>query len=96
MDILVTCDIAETDGGSAALLLRIGNICSMHGQRVQNSAFECRLSATRVTRKTGEIDDAVDKVRDSVNLCRLPGRIQVFTDLLARDCGHELGQQRML
>ena len=47
MDILVTYDIADTEGGGASRLKRIAEVCGKYGQRVQLSVFECRLSPAR-------------------------------------------------
>ncbi|MDE0520401.1 MAG: CRISPR-associated endonuclease Cas2 [Boseongicola sp.] len=70
---LVTYDIADADGDGAAQLRRIGDICSKYSQRVRHSVFECRLNASRMTRMTGEIGDAINMERDLVNCCRFPG-----------------------
>ncbi|MYH50844.1 MAG: CRISPR-associated endonuclease Cas2 [Gammaproteobacteria bacterium] len=96
MDLLVTYDIADTDGDGATRLRRVADICSKYGQRVQFSVFECRLSATRMARMKGEIEDAIDKERDSVLIYRFPGRIQDSTTRLGRDCEHGLGKPWIL
>lgn len=96
MDILVTYDIADTDGDGATRLRRVADICGKYGQRVQFSVFECRLSATRMARMKGEIEDAIDKERDSVIIYRFPGRIQDSTTRLGRDQAHGLGQPWIL
>ena len=96
MDILVTYDIADTEGDGAARLRRVADICSKYGQRVQFSVFECRLSATRMARLKGELEDAIDKKRDSVIIYRFPGRIQDSTTRLGRNCGHGLGKPWIL
>ena len=92
MDILVTYDIADTDGAGAARLRRIADVCGKYGQRVQFSVFECRLSATRMARMKGEIEDVIDADQDSVIIYRFPGRIQDSTTRLGRDCTRKLGQ----
>ena len=86
--------VEMTDG--AARLRRIGDICGKYGQRVQYSVFECRLSANRLARMKGEIEDAIDKERDSVIVYCFPGRIQDSTFRLGRDRGHRLGQPWVL
>ncbi|MDE2792031.1 MAG: CRISPR-associated endonuclease Cas2 [Paracoccaceae bacterium] len=96
MDILVTYDIADTDGAGAARLRRIADICGKYGQRVQFSVFECRLSATRMARMKGEIEDAIDSDHDSVIIYRFPGRIQDSTTRLGQECTHKLGQPWVL
>ena len=55
-----------------------------YGQRVQFSVFECRLSATRLARMIGEVEDVIDRQRDSVIVYRFPGRIEDATLRLGR------------
>ena len=66
MDILVTYDIADTEGVGASRLKRIAEVCEKYGQRVQFSVFECRLSPARLTRMLAEVEDVIDRQRDSV------------------------------
>ena len=96
MDILVTYDIADTEGTGASRLRRIAEVCGKYGQRVQFSVFECRLSATRLARLIGEVEDVIDRQRDSVIVYRFPGRIEDATLRFGRSQGHELGQPWML
>ena len=60
MDVLVTYDIADTEGTGALRLRRVAQVCEKYGQRVQRSVFECRLSPTRLARMLGELQDAMD------------------------------------
>ena len=96
MDVLVTYDIAETEGTGAARLKRVAEVCGKYGQRVQLSVFECRLSATRLARLISEVEDIIDGQRDSVIVYRFPGRIEDATLRFGRSKGHELGQPWML
>ena len=96
MDVLITYDIADTERTGAARLKRIGEVCGKYGQRVQLSVFECRLSAARLARFIGEVEDIIDRHRDSVIVYRFPGRIEDATLRFGRSQGHELGQPWML
>lgn len=96
MDILITYDIADTDGAGAARLRRIAEVCEKYGQRVQFSVFECRLSPTRLTRLLGEIEDVIDQKSDSVIVYRFPGRISNATLHLGRSQGRKLGRPWIL
>ena len=96
MDVLVTYDIADTEGTGASRLKRIADVCGKYGQRVQLSVFECRLSAARLARLIGEVEDIIDRQRDSVIVYRFPGRIEDATLRVGRSQGHELGQPWML
>ena len=96
MDVLVTYDIADTERTGAARLKRIAHVCGRYGQRVQLSVFECRLSAARLARLIGEVEDIIDHQRDSVIVYRFPGRIEDATVRVGRSQGHELGQPWVL
>ncbi|MDE0100159.1 MAG: CRISPR-associated endonuclease Cas2 [Truepera sp.] len=96
MDILVTYDIADSEGVGASRLKRIAHVCEKYGQRVQFSVFECRLSPDRLARMIGEIQDVIDRHCDSVVVYRFPGRIGDARFCLGRSQNHELGQPWVL
>ena len=96
MDILVTYDIADTDGAGGVRLKRVAEVCEKYGQRVQLSVFECRLSATRLARMIGEVENVIDRQRDSVIVYRFPGRMEDATLRLGRSQGRKLGQPWVL
>ena len=96
MDVLITYDIADTDGPGGRRLRRIAQICEKYGQRVQLSVFECRLSPTRLTRMIGELQDEIDQRKDSVKVYRFPGRIEDFKQSFGRSEEHRLGQTWLL
>ena len=96
MDILITYDIADTEGTGASRLKHIADVCEKYGQRVQLSVFECRLSPARLARLIHEVEDVIDRQRDSVSVYRFPGRIEDATLRFGRSQGHELGQPWML
>ena len=96
MDVLVTYDIADTETKGASRLRRIADICEKYGQRVQFSVFECRLSKTRLARLVGEVEDIIDRERDSVLIYRFPGRIEDATLRLGRRRNHAMGKPWIL
>ena len=96
MDVLVTYDIADTEGIGAARLRRVAAVCEKYGQRVQLSVFECRLSPARLARLIGEVEDVIDRQRDSVIVYRFPGRIENATLRFGRSQDHALGQPWVL
>ena len=97
MDVLVTYDIADTDGVGASRLRRIAQVCERYGQRVQYSVFECRLSPERLARMLGEVQDVIDRHCDSVIVYRFPkGRIKDASLRFGRGQHHELGQPWIL
>lgn len=92
MDVLVTYDIADTQGDGASRLRRTAEVCEKYGQRVQFSVFECRLSATRLARLVVELQDAINPRVDSVHVYRFPGQIKDSRQSLGVDADHELGR----
>ena len=96
MDVLVTYDIADTETTGASRLRRIADVCEKYGQRVQFSVFECRLSKARLARLVGEVEDIIDRERDSVIVYRFPGGIEAATLRLDRHEKHALGKPWVL
>ena len=96
MDVLITYDVADTQGDGALRLRRLAEICEKYGQRVQLSVFECRLSNVRLARLIAEVQDAMDAHRDSVFVYRFPGKIANSTLRLGRKPHHELGRPWLL
>ncbi len=92
MDILLTYDIADTEGAGAVRLRRLARVCEKYGERVQLSVFECRLSPARFERMLGEVRDAIDKHQDSVIVYKFAGEIGEGRLRLGRSRGRELGE----
>ena len=92
MDVLVTYDIADTEGTGARRLRRVAQVCEKYGQRVQHSVFECRLSPTRLARMLGELQDAMDSRLDSMLVYQFAGAIENARQRFGRDSRHELGR----
>ena len=96
MDIIVTYDIADTEGAGRVRLRRVADVCGKYGQRVQFSVFECRLSNTKLTRMIGEIEDVIDRRRDSVIVYRFPGAAEDSKIHLGRTDSRKLGEPWIL
>ena len=92
MDVLVTYDIADTEGPGAARLRRIADVCEKYGQRVQLSVFECRLSPERLARMVSEIEEIMDRQRDSVIVYRFAGSLEDARLRFGRTQLHEVGE----
>ena len=96
MDVLIAYDIADTETTGASRLRRMADVCEKYGQRVQFSVFECRLSKARLARLVGEVEDIIDRDRDSVLVYRFPGGIEAATLRLGRRQEHALGKPWVL
>lgn len=67
MLVLVTYDVNTETAAGRKRLRKVAKACTDHGQRVQNSVFECLLDAAQYTvfkaRLTGMIDPELDSLR---------------------------------
>jgi CRISPR-associated protein Cas2 len=71
MLVLITYDVnTETDAGKKRLR-QIAKLCVNRGQRVQNSVFECMLDPVQLKILQKQIDDIMDKEKDSVRYYNL-------------------------
>lgn len=50
MLVLITYDVNTTDAAGKRRLRNVAKLCVAHGQRVQNSVFECSLDARSFVR----------------------------------------------
>jgi CRISPR-associated protein Cas2 len=66
MMVLITYDVSVTSPGGAKRLRKIAKECQNHGQRVQNSVFECVLSEAQFVTLRSAIRHFMDESEDSV------------------------------
>ncbi|MDE0666792.1 MAG: CRISPR-associated endonuclease Cas2 [Acidimicrobiaceae bacterium] len=91
MDLLVTYDIADTDGEGARRLRRVHDLCSAYGHRVQLSVFECRLSPAGYAALRHELERLINPGKDCVNIYRFSGSIVESKTTLGTPTTHEAG-----
>lgn len=68
MMILVTYDVNTEDAGGKRRLRRVAKVCMDHGQRVQNSVFECVVDAAQSRELEVKLQALIDPERDSLRL----------------------------
>lgn len=71
MYILVTYDVDTTDKDGQKRLRRVAKACLDHGQRVQNSVFECELTDAQFCLLKDCIKQIIDTKTDSVRFYHL-------------------------
>ena len=96
MDVLVSYDIADTQGAGARRLRKVAKVCEKYGERMQFSVFECRLSPSRFERMLGEVKDVIDPELDSVIVYRFRGEIEDARMRFGRTRSRELGEPWMI
>lgn len=71
MLVLVTYDVRTSSNGGAKRLRKVAKICLNHGQRVQNSVFECIVDATQYATLKIELSKVIDSGQDSLRFYQL-------------------------
>jgi CRISPR-associated protein Cas2 len=66
MMILITYDVGTKSLAGQKRLRRVAKICENHGQRVQNSTFECVLEPAMFAELKFLLESVIDKKEDSL------------------------------
>lgn len=74
MLILITYDVNTTDAEGRCRLRQVAKKCVAHGQRVQNSVFECLLDAAQYKVLKAELTGLIDEKKDSLRFYELGNR----------------------
>jgi len=76
MLVLVTYDVDTTDSQGRRRLRNVAKACVAHGQRVQNSVFECLLDEAQYRQLKAELMREIDEQKDSLRFYRLGNRYE--------------------
>lgn len=71
MLILVTYDVNTETAGGRKRLRKVAKTCMNHGQRVQNSVFECLLDSSQLVYFKAQLEEIIDKEIDSLRFYNL-------------------------
>ena len=71
MLVLVTYDIATKTAHGRRRLQKIAKICQNHGQRVQNSVFECVVDSTQLVELKRKLKSIIDPEEDTLRIYQL-------------------------
>ena len=66
MLVLITYDVSTQDAAGARRLRSVAKACVAHGQRVQNSVFECLLSEAQFSELRHRLEQLIDPESDSL------------------------------
>ncbi|MEI6262497.1 MAG: CRISPR-associated endonuclease Cas2 [Deltaproteobacteria bacterium] len=66
MMVLVSYDVATSDGDGPGRLRRVAKICKNYGQRVQYSVFECIVDPAQWALMRKKLEDQIDPSKDSL------------------------------
>ena len=71
MLVLITYDVCTADSEGKSRLHQVAKTCVAHGQRVQNSVFECLLDNAQYLRLKAELTSMIDQKKDSLRFYEL-------------------------
>lgn len=71
MYVLVAYDVSTKDAAGERRLRRVAKLCVEHGQRVQNSVFECLLDPAQYELLKHDLLKEIDVSKDSLRLYNL-------------------------
>jgi len=71
MLVLVTYDVNTSTKTGQRRLRKVAKTCVNHGQRVQNSVFECLLDAAQYTEFKAALSALIDPLADSLRFYQL-------------------------
>ncbi len=66
MLVLVTYDVNVQTAEGRRRLRRVAKVCEDHGQRVQNSVFECLVEPAMWVAMKAKLEEEIDVTRDSL------------------------------
>ena len=69
--VLITYDVNTTSAEGAKRLRKVAKCCEAHGQRVQNSVFECSLDEAQYVTLRSRLEDLIDTGKDSLRFYNL-------------------------
>ena len=76
MLILVTYDVNTENSAGKKRLRQVAKACVAHGQRVQNSVFECSLDAAQYKLFRAQLTELIDPSVDSLRFYLLGNKPQ--------------------
>ncbi|MDR0531249.1 MAG: CRISPR-associated endonuclease Cas2 [Oscillospiraceae bacterium] len=71
MLVLVTYDVNTETPAGRRRLTKVAKACEAHGQRVQNSVFECVLDAAQLRLLQHALEQLIDPEKDSLRFYNL-------------------------
>ena len=76
MLVLITYDVSTMDAAGSRRLRSVAKACQAHGQRVQNSVFECLLSEAQFKELQHRLEQLIDTEHDSLRFYLLGNHYQ--------------------
>lgn len=89
MLILVTYDVKTEDEKGKTRLRKVAKLCVKHGQRVQNSVFECILNEAQYVLLKHQLCEIIDADKDSLRFYNLGNKYKNKTEHFGAKASYE-------
>ena len=89
MLVLITYDVNTTSPEGRKRLRSVAKKCVAHGQRVQNSVFECLVDAAKFSRLKAELEALIDPEKDSLRFYNLGNNYKNRTEHIGSKQNYE-------
>ncbi len=89
MLILVTYDVNTEDEKGKTRLRKVAKLCVKHGQRVQNSVFECILNEAQYVLLKHQLCEVIDADKDSLRFYNLGNKYKNKTEHFGAKASYE-------
>lgn len=90
-ELLICYDVETTSAEGRKRLRQVAKVCERHGQRVQKSVFECKLSEQIWANMRSQLEDIIDVERDSLRIYRLPADRLRAVEVMGKDSYTDFG-----
>lgn len=96
MLVLVTYDVNTTTAAGRKRLRQVAKYCVAHGQRVQNSVFECLIDEAQYIALKSKLESIIDMDTDSLRFYNLGNRYKDRVEHLGAKETFDLGDTLMI
>lgn len=90
MMILITYDVDTSSQKGVGRLRQVAKVCVDHGQRVQNSVFECLLTEAQFVILKKHLEDIIDTKVDSIRFYFLGKRWQKRVEHIGKETSYNM------
>ncbi|MDO4357360.1 MAG: CRISPR-associated endonuclease Cas2 [Clostridia bacterium] len=88
MLVLVTYDVNTVDAQGKRRLRNVAKACVAHGQRVQNSVFECMIDEAQYQLLKARLAQEIDQKKDSLRFYRLGNKFETKVEHIGAKQGY--------
>ena len=89
MLVVITYDVCTETPAGRARLRKVAKACVGHGQRVQNSVFECVLDAAQCRAFQNQLVSLIDPAADSLRFYYLGNRYEAKVEHFGINAGYQ-------